>query len=57
MILCKDEYLMGKILHTGYKNSTVFQKQSNASIIIATQGKKIQHFLLDMLYCQKQNSS
>ena len=31
---------MGKILRTGYKNPTVFQKQSNASIIIATQGKK-----------------
>ena len=40
MKLCKDEYLMWKIRHKGYKNPTVFQKQSNASIIIATQGKK-----------------
>ena len=48
---------MGKILRTGFKNPTVFQKQSNASIIIATQGKKeYTIFLLDMLYCQKQNS-
>ena len=49
---------MWKIRHKGFKNPTVFQKQSNASIIIATQGKKeYTIFLLDMLYCQKQNSS